>query len=97
MIEQLTTTKGQIVTVENIFTMLNSARSTNDYAKFIVSNGTYITIDFHRDHTISISTNSRDIGLWTRIESLRNNYSQTRLSDMVFYWINFWNRSLMTR
>jgi len=92
MIKILTLAKGQVITRNNLISILNSARSSYSYAKFNMNNNIYITITFHRDNTIDIATNTRDYRVWNEIQSIRRSYSQARLADYIFGWINILNK-----
>ena len=92
MIQKITLNRGQVLTRNEIAKMLNVARSTFTYAKVTLFDKNYLTITFHRDNTIEIATSSRELSLWNQIKSLRVNYTQTRLVDFMFRWINTQNR-----
>lgn len=92
MIHKITLAKGEVITKDNLTKLLNDARSTYNYAKFTFYNNVYITIVYNRDQTIEIATNSRDIALWNQIQSIRSNYSQMRVINYVFDWINRLNK-----
>lgn len=80
------------MTKDNIQRTLNNARSTFQYARFDMGTGDYITINYSKDQKIEIMTNSRNIALWNQIEIMRRSYTQMRLVDFVFRWINTLNR-----
>jgi len=88
MIQKIKLYRKQVLTKDNIYRILNRARSTYSYARFDLDNGLYLTINYNRDNTISISTNSRDIVMWNQIKFLMISYTQARLADFVFLWIN---------
>ena len=92
MIQKISLSKGQILTRNEIAQILNGARSTFTYAKVTLWDKNYLTITFNRDNTIEIATSSRELSLWNQIKSLRTNYTQTRLVDFMFRWINTQNR-----
>lgn len=92
MIQKVTLSRGQVLTKDNILKILNNARSSFEYARFKFGNGIYITVSYYRDSSIEVFTNSRDIGLWAQIQSIRGSYSQTRVADFVFRWINSLNK-----
>lgn len=79
----------ELLTRNRIASILNDARSTYSYARFNIKKGSlFLSIIYNRDNTIEISTNSRDIIIWNNIRALRNSYTQARLIDFVFLWIN---------
>lgn len=84
--------KGQVITKSNLTRILNDARTSYNYAKFTLGNGTYFTITFNRDNTVEIATNNRDLALWTQIQSLKQSYSTLRAVDYIFNWINTYNK-----
>jgi len=92
MIEKIELKKGQILTFNNIKHMLDSARSSFQHAKFVMYNNIYIIIYYNKDQTIEVSTNSRNIQLYQQIVSLRNTYSQHRVTDFIFRWIQLLNK-----
>lgn len=92
MIQKITLSKGNILTKSNLRQILDSARSTYQYARFDLHKGIYITIQYNRDNTIEVFTNSRDINLWQQIKFLRGGYSQTKIIDFIFRWINQINK-----
>ena len=49
-------------------------------------------ISYNRDLSLSISTNSRDLALYHEIQDLVKIYTQMRLVDFVFRYINKLNR-----
>jgi len=93
MIERISLNKGQILTITNIKKMLDSARSSFQYAKFIMHNGIYIIVYYNKDQTFEISTNSRNIQIYQQIVSLKRSYSQNRLCDFIFNWIQILNKN----
>ena len=92
MIQKVKLTQGQILTKDNIQTCLIRARNGHDYCRFELKFGMYITIAFFKDNTCDIMTNSRALGLWTDIQNARKARSVTLLTDMVFRWIQVYNR-----
>lgn len=88
MIQKISLTKGQVLTKNEITKVLNSARSTFQYARFTISNNLYLNIQYNRDNTVEISTNARDITIWNQIRNLNQSYSQARIIEFVFRWIN---------
>lgn len=87
MIQNVKLNKGQILTKSEITRLCNSARSTWQYVKFILSNGVYIQINYNKDLTISISTNSRDLVFYQEVQNLVRIYTQMRVIDMLFRWL----------
>lgn len=83
--------RKQIITKDNLTSILNKARATSEYARFIFPNGIYINISYYRDNTIDIMTNSRDIALWNQIQILRRSYTQLRVVNFLFNWISKFN------
>lgn len=92
MIQIVKLSKGQILTKSEITNILNSARSTFQYAKISLSNGLYITVNYNKDNTIEISTNTRDLELWNQIQIVKRSYTQARIIEYVFRWINKLNK-----
>lgn len=92
MIQKITLKKGNILTKDKIAAMLNSARSTWQYAKFTFYNGKYMTVYYANDRSIDIATNIRDFVLWNKIQVLRTNYSQRTVTDFIFDSINRLNK-----
>lgn len=92
MIQNVKLKKGQVITKPNIKDILDKARQTYDYAKFTLYDGRYINLHFNRDFSIDIMTNDRDLILWREIESLKLVYTQARLEDFLFRWLNKMNR-----
>ena len=91
LIQKVTLRKGQVLTRDNIFNMLLSARSTFQYAKFTANNGRYLWVFYNKDGTFEISTNSRDLSLWSRLEVVRRNNTIQMVAAFVFEWINKFN------
>lgn len=88
MIKKVKLLRGQILTKDNILDILKTARSGYDFAKFTFYNNTYISIEFHRDYTVDVMTNSRDLMLWTEIEALRRiMYRPDTTAEFLFRWI----------
>lgn len=87
MIQNVKLKKGQILTKQEITRICNSARSTWQYAKFELSNGVYIQINYNKDLSISISTNSRDLIFYQEVQNLVRIYTQMRVIDMLFRWL----------
>lgn len=92
MINIVSLSKGQILTKNEIERLVNSSRSTFQYCKFNLHNKIYIVIDYHKDMTITVATNSRDISLYKEIQSLSNIYTQQRVVNFLFKWINKLNK-----
>ena len=92
MIQRMNLHRGQILTKSNINNILNSAKGTYSYARFEMYNKIYISIFFNKDNTVEISTNSRNIALWNRLEVLRRNNTISMLVDFIFFWIPILNR-----
>lgn len=84
--------KLQIISKNEITNILNSVRSTYDYARFNLYNGIYLTITYHRDNTVDIFTNSRDLDLYHQIQNLNRSYTQMRIVEFVFRWISKLNK-----
>lgn len=93
MIQKIKLHRGQILTKDNINNLLSSARGTYSYAKFTMHNGIYISVFFNKDNTTELSTNSRDMALWTRMEVLRRSSTLAMISDFLFYWIPRLNKN----
>ena len=85
-------TKGQILTKSYIRDKVYEARSNFSYVKFILHNGVYITVNFNRDFTISIATNSRDLGFYTQLQNVQRTYTDFRLIEFLFRWIPLLNK-----
>lgn len=83
--------KRQVLTRNNIFNILNDARGTFGYAKFVLHDGVYYNISFNRDLTIEISTNSVNPSIIRQIQNIKNSWTQARLSEFIFQKINFYN------
>lgn len=92
MIQKVKLSQGQILTKNNILTYLTRARNGYDYCRFELKYGVYITIAFFRDNSFDIMTNSRQYGLWSDIQNIRRTMGLTTLTDMVFRWIQVYNR-----
>lgn len=88
MINVVNLGKGQVLTKQEIRKILNSSRATYQYAKFRFHGNFHITIVYHKDLTITVATNSRDIALYKEIQSLERIYTQQRVIDFLFRWIN---------
>lgn len=84
--------KGQILTKQEIEKLVNSSRSTFQYCKFNLYNKIHLTINYSRDMKITIATNSRDIALYKEIQSLENIYTQQRVINFFFRWVNKLNK-----
>lgn len=91
MIQNVMLKRNQTLSRNDILRILNTAKSTYQYAKFIF-NGYYIQITYNRDLSISISTNSRDLALYQEMQDLIKIYTQMRLVDFVFRYINKLNK-----
>lgn len=92
MIQKINLKKGNILTKREIIDIINSARSTWQYAKFKFYNGKYLTVYYTNDRTVDIATNIRDFVLWNKIQVLRNNYSQNKVAEFIFNCINKLNK-----
>lgn len=92
MIQKVKLTQGQILTKDNIITHLNRARNGYDYCRFDMKHGTYITIAFFRDGSVDLMTNNRSLSLWTDISNARKLRSTSALADLVFRWIQVYNK-----
>lgn len=92
MIQIVKLSKGQILTKSELTNILNSARSTFQYAKISLSNGMYLTINYNKDNTIEIATNTRDLELWNQIQIVKRSYTQARVIEYAFRWINKLNK-----
>lgn len=88
MIHKVKLGKGEVLTKADLTKMINNARSSYDYFKVTLHNGIYFTIEFNRDNTVEIMTNTRDIAIWNQLRILQANFSQLRAVDQVFDWIN---------
>ena len=93
MIQLVKLSRGQILTKSEITKILNNARSTYQYAKISLSNKLYLTVTYNRDNTIEISTNSRDLDLWNQIQIVKRTYTQARVIEYMFRWINKLNKA----
>lgn len=91
MIQNITLNRNQILTRNEILRILNTAKSTYQYAKFSFG-GYYIQITYNRDLSVSISTNSRDLAMYQEIQDLIKIYTQMRLVDFIFRYLNKLNR-----
>ena len=67
----------------DVLNVLNSARSTNDYANFIFPNGKYLMVAYHKDGTFDVSTNSRDQQLYRLRDFTIQSNSQNRVADFI--------------
>lgn len=92
MIQVVSLSRGQVITKNEIQNKVNSARSTFNYAKFQFGNNLYITVTYNRDLTISISTNSRDLLLYNEMMAIQRVYTQMRVVEFLFRWINKLNK-----
>lgn len=92
MIQKIKLNQGQILTKDNIRTVLFKARTTYDYCRFDMKYGTYIIVAFFRDNTFDIMTNNRSISLWNDIRYVRTTKGITILTDIIFKWIREYNR-----
>lgn len=92
MIQIVSLSKGQVLPKHEIQRIVNSARGTFNYAKFNLSNGIYITITYNRDLSISVSTNTRDQQFYYEMLSLQRIYTQMRVVEFLFRWINKLNK-----
>lgn len=92
MIQNIMLKRNQTLSRDNILRILNTAKSTYQYAKFNFGNNYYIQITYNRDLTISMSTNSRDLALYQEMQDLTKIYTQMRLVDFVFRYINKLNK-----
>ena len=91
MIQNITLNRNQVLSKSEILKILNTAKSTYQYAKFTFK-GYYLQINYNRDLSVSISTNSRDLALYQEMQDLTKIYTQMRLVDFVFRYINKLNR-----
>lgn len=92
MIQKVKLNRGQILTKDNISSCLTKARNGNDYCRFELKFGMYITIAFFKDNTFDVMTNSRSISLWNDIQNLRKLRGVIIITDYVFRWIQEYNR-----
>lgn len=92
MIHKVTLGRGQVIPKPELSQMLNNAKSSYDYFKVKLHNGIYFTIEYNRDNTVEIMTNTRDIAVWNQLRILQSNYAQLRVVDQVFDWINTLNK-----
>ena len=86
MIQNVKLKKNQILTKAEITRLCNSALSTWQYVKFTLYNGIYVQINYNKDLTISIATNSRDLAFYQEIQNLTRIYTQMRVIDLIFRW-----------
>ena len=83
---------GQIITVPELEKLLWKVRSDFQYLTITMKNNKYITINYNRDMTISISSNLTDIWVIREIQYVKNYYAIDRISNYLFKWIKFYNQ-----
>jgi len=88
MVKVVSLKKGQSISKNEIKTSLDYARQTFQYARFNFYNGLYIYIAYNKDQSIEVSSNSRNITLWQQIQSLKRVYTQARIIDFLYRWLN---------
>lgn len=95
MIKDIKLRTGQVYTYYQIYSILDEARMGFGHAKFTSSNGkTYITVNFNRDFSISISTNSRDYLMYIESQIIvRDNGPFSRIAQFLFKWLPIINNN----
>jgi len=93
MIQTVTVKKGKPISKQEIQYALTRARSTYDYAKFILPNGKYITVNFMKDNSYEIATNVREqYQLFYDIKITKTIKSFFSLIDFLYKWLNRLNK-----
>lgn len=92
MIQKIKLAPHQILTKDNIKTLLYRARAGSDYFRVDMKMGRYVTVAFFKDNTLDIMTNIYQISLWNEIRHIRLTRSMMELTDYIFRWIQVYNR-----
>jgi hypothetical protein len=87
VIQNVRIKKGSVISKNNISSILSSARSTFQYAKFTISNSIYITVNFNKDFTVTIATNSRNLQFYREMQITARTYSQIRIAELLYRWM----------
>ena len=93
MIKKITLKPNQVLTYNDIYRILNEARISFQYAKFTTYNGKYwISVNFNRDLSVVITTNSRDLGLYYESLAAMRTKTMQVISQFLFRWLPKLNR-----
>lgn len=93
MIKRISLNRCQVVTVDDIHKTLITARQGYDFCKYTLYNGIFLSVEFHRDNTVELVTNSRDMLLIREMEVIRRlPYRIDTLEKFLFRWIVKLNR-----
>lgn len=93
MIRVIKLNNKQKVNYSYIRSILIDAKMTYDYAKFIMSDGRYIQVNFTRDNKYEISTDCREqYQLFYDIKILKSINNFNELISFVVKWLNKLNK-----
>lgn len=93
MIKRIKLNRCQVVTIDDIHNALITARQGYDFCKYTLFDGTFLSVEFHRDQTCELVTNSRDMLLIREMEVIRRlPYRIDTLEKWLFRWIVKLNR-----
>lgn len=90
MIQRVRLNRTQVLTSRELFKMCASARNTHDYVRITLWNGKYVQVSFHRDNTLSVSTNRMDLSTLYAVNNMmqRNKiYSTENVVEFLFKFI----------
>ena len=89
MVKEIDLKPKQILTYNQIYEILDAAKTGFGHAKFTSSDKkTYITVNFNRDFSISISTNSRDYLMYIESQIIvRDRGPFSRIAQFLFKWL----------
>lgn len=73
--------------IAQIRDVLNSAWNTKEYVRFNLASGAWIQINYNRDNSVVISTNSRDLIFYNESQFVMRMPTPTRVEDFVYRWI----------
>lgn len=90
MIQRIKLHRSQILTSGELFKLCASARNTHDYIRITLWTGKYVQVNFHRDNTLSVSTNRMDLSTLYAVNNMmqRNKiYSTENVVEFLFKFI----------
>ena len=94
MIRILNLKRKQIIPIKELFRLSASARNTFDFIRVNMWNGKFITVNFHRDQTISVSHNFADMRVYFLVSNFekRNKINSTQnVAEFLFSMIQKYN------
>lgn len=82
---------GQVLSVNEIEKLLWKARQNYQYLTITMKNNVYITVNYNRDQSISISSNIIEVAVIREMDYVKKHYAFSRLSNYLVRWILKYN------